>query len=228
MYCADIDECRSAATAHAICTSSRHARGLALDVTSEAQWADTMTHVLRESGPVDVLVNSAGISFAAPVTETTLEEWRRVFAVNVEGVFLGTRHAVHAMAERGGVIVNVSSAAGIRAAAGASAYATSKAAVGMFTRVVAKECLDRGWPIRVNAVAPAAVKTPLWRTMGFFQKLIEEHGSEDAAFEAMARSAAGERFASAEEVARVIGFLCSPAAALVTGVELPADGGFVL
>jgi NAD(P)-dependent dehydrogenase (short-subunit alcohol dehydrogenase family) len=149
-------------------------------------------------------------------------------AVNLDGVFLGTRHALRAMAASGGCIVNVSSASGLKAAAGASAYSASKAAVCMFSRAVAKECRDQGIPIRVNTVCPAGVKTPLWSSMPFFQDLIRQTGSEEEAYKAMEAATPGSRFAEPEEIARAILYLVSDEARSVTGTDLVIDGGYTL
>src|SRR5262249_28217531 len=159
VYCADIDEAGCLRTSNELHGTRGRQFAFPLDVTDETQWEAGLRRVVDGSGQLDILVNSAGISFAVPVAEMTLADWRRVFAINLDGIFLGTKHAIRAMTSRGGNVVNVSSASGIRPAAGASAYSASKAAVGMFTRAVAKECRALGLPIRVNAVAPAGVKT---------------------------------------------------------------------
>jgi NAD(P)-dependent dehydrogenase (short-subunit alcohol dehydrogenase family) len=138
--CGDVDLAGAAATAAHASEAGGIASGTQLDVTAEANWEETLREILQRNSRLDVLVNCAGISFGAPVTETSLEDWRRVMAVNLEGVFLGTKHAIVATRQTGcsGSIVNVSSASGIKASAGASAYSASKAAVGMFTKAVAK------------------------------------------------------------------------------------------
>ncbi len=228
VYCADLDEAGCLQTANQLHGPSGHEFALTLDVTIEAQWEARLQEVINASGQLDVLVNSAGISFAAPVSEMKLADWRRVLTVNLDSIFLGTKHAIRAMTSRGGNVVNVSSASGIRPAAGASAYSTSKAAVGMFTRAVAKECRSLSLPIRVNAVAPAGVKTPMWTTMPFFQELIRQHGSEEAAFQALVEQNAGARFVEPETVARAILYLASDEAEMITGVELVIDDGYVL
>lgn len=228
VYCADIDEAGCVRTADQIHGTASREFALLLDVTVEGQWEAGLRHVVEVSGQLDVLVNSAGISFGAPVSEMTLADCRRVFAVNLDGIFLGTKHAIRAMRQRGGSVVNVSSASGIRPSAGASAYSTSKAAVGMFTRTVAKECRSLGLPIRVNAVAPAGVKTPIWMTMPFFQQLVTQRGSEEGAFQALAEQNPGVRFAEPEAVASAILYLTSEAAAMITGVELVIDDGYIL
>jgi len=225
VMCSDLDPKGARQTAAAILAAGQTASFCKLDVTSEASWRATMEQVEEAFGWLDVLVSSAGISFGKPVAETTLKEWRRVMAVNLEGVFLGTRYAVAAMRRRsGGSIVHISSASGLKASPGASAYCASKAAVCMFSRAAARECLRDRLPIRVNTVCPGAVKTPIWRTVPFFQQLIEQHGSEEAAFQALAGP--GGRLGEPEEIAQAILYLASDEARLVTGTDLVIDDGY--
>jgi 3(or 17)beta-hydroxysteroid dehydrogenase len=228
VYCADIDKAGCLRTSTQIHGKAGREFTLPFDVTVEDQWEAALRRVVDTSSRLDVLVNSAGISFGAKVSEMTLADWRRVFAVNLDSIFLGTKHAIRAMTPRGGSIVNVSSASGIRPSPGASAYSASKAAVGMFTRSVAKECRTFGLPIRVNAVAPGGVKTPMWTTMPFFQELVTQRGSEERAFQALADQNAGVRFAEPESIASAILYLASDAAAMITGAELVIDDGYVL
>jgi NAD(P)-dependent dehydrogenase (short-subunit alcohol dehydrogenase family) len=160
----------------------------------------------------------------------TLEEWRQVMAVNLDGVFLGVKHAVGTMRRgRGGSIVIVSSASGIKASPGASAYCASKAGVRMFAKAVALECRDRGDAIRVNTVHPAGVVTPMWRSMDFFRDLVERHGSEEAAWKAVGAGESNaplQRFARPEEIAAAILFLASDESSMMTASELVIDAGF--
>jgi NAD(P)-dependent dehydrogenase (short-subunit alcohol dehydrogenase family) len=125
---------------------------------------------------------------------------------------------------RGGGIVIVSSASGVKASPGASAYCSSKAALGMFAKTVTLECAVDG--IRVNTVNPAAVRTPMWKGMEFFQALQEELGSEAAAWRALEQSSPLGRFATPEEIAAAVLYLCSDVAAFVTGSSLVIDGGY--
>ena len=183
--------------------------------------------MLENEGKLDVLVHAAGIAAASPLADTSLAEWRRVLATNLDGTFLAIRHGIRAMRESGGAIVVIGSASGIKPSAGAAAYSTSKAAVGMLVRAAAKECRQEKLPIRINAVSPGGVKTPLWHEMSFFSDLVELHGSEDAAFAAM-EAHGGDRFAEPEQVAEGVLFLVSDAAGHITGVELPLDDGYTL
>jgi 3(or 17)beta-hydroxysteroid dehydrogenase len=203
-----------------------NAAALPLDVTNEADWQRATAVALERWGRLDVLVANAGISFACPVVDMSLDDWRRVLAVNLDGVFLGTREAVRAMRAvgRGGSIVIVSSASGIKAAPGASAYAASKAALRLFAKSVALECAAEG--IRVNTVHPAGVVTPMWTGAPFWADLVEQHGGAEGAWRALAADTPLKRFAQPREVAEAIAFLASDAASYVTGTELLVDGGF--
>lgn len=224
--CADLNAAGAADTAALI--GEPHASACRLDVAVEAEWEAVLQQVLAAHGRLDVLVNSAGISAASPVAEMTYADWRRVFSVNLDGVFLGTKHALRAMQSRDGSIVNVSSASGIKASAGASAYSASKAAVCMFSKTVAKECRDQGMSVRVNTVCPGGVKTPLWSTMPFFRALVEQTGSEEAAYQSLAAATPGGQFAEPTDIANAILFLASDDARFITGIDLVIDGGYVL
>lgn len=227
VFCADLDTQGAGTTAGIIEeTGGRSASGR-LDVTSEESWREVLDQVTDRFGRLDVLVNSAGISFAQPVTEMSLDEWRRVMAVNLDGVFLGTKHAIRALRQTGGgSIVHISSASGLKPAPGASAYSASKAAVCMFVKAAAKECLQNGDRVRINTVCPGAVKTPLWRDMPFFRDLVEKTGSEEAAFQEMAKSDPQGRFAEPEEIAQGVLYLASDESLYVTGTDLVIDGGY--
>ena len=225
--CADLDLAAAEATARAAVGQGCRASSHALDVREEPQWKGVLEQVLRLHGPIGILVNCAGISAASPLAETPLADWRRVFATNLDGAFLATKHGVRVMRETGGVIVHIGSASGIRPSAGAAAYSTSKAAVGMLVRAAAKECREAGLPVRICAVSPAGVRTPMWRSMPFFQALVVKTGSEQAAFEALEQGGGGP-FAEPEDVARAVAFLVSDDARHINGVELMVDGGFVL
>ena len=208
-------------------STARAVTDLQLDVRKESDWEVAIATVLEQEGRLDILVHAAGVSAASPVAETAFEQWRQVLATNLDGSFLAIKHGIRAMRDAGGAIVLLGSASGIRPAAGAAAYATSKAAVSMLARTAAKECRDAELPIRINVVSPAGVRTPMWRTMPFFQDLVHELGSEAAAFAAL-EAEGGGRFAEPEEIAQSVLFLVSDEAHHITGVELPIDGGYVL
>jgi NAD(P)-dependent dehydrogenase (short-subunit alcohol dehydrogenase family) len=191
------------------------------DVCDERLWADADL-----TGITHAVVN-AGIGAGAPIEETSFADWRRVVSVNLDGAFLTLQAAMRGMKGSGGSIVLTASAAGIKAEPGIAAYGASKAAVIHLTRIAAKEGAPSG--IRVNAIAPGGVETPIWSKVPFFQNLVESSGSEEAAFRAMgsATSPMG-RFARADEVAAQIRFLLSDEAAFITGACLVSDGGYTL
>lgn len=198
---------------------------LTLDVTSEPAWEAAVAAVLDRWGRLDVLVNNAGISFGKPLTETALDEWRRVMAVNLDGVFLGIKHGGAAMRRTGGgSIVNVSSASGIKPAPGAAAYCASKAGVRMLTRTAALELAPDG--IRVNSVSPSGVVTPMWESMPFFAEMTAQLGSAEAVWAALSKDVPLKRFAEAEEIALGILYLASDESRFVTATDLPLDGGY--
>jgi NAD(P)-dependent dehydrogenase (short-subunit alcohol dehydrogenase family) len=198
---------------------------LTLDVTSEPAWEAAVAAVVERWGRLDVLVNNAGISFGKPLTDTALDEWRRVMAVNLDGVFLGIKHGGAAMRPTGGgSIVNVSSASGIKPAPGAAAYCASKAGVRMLTRTAALELAPDG--IRVNSVSPSGVVTPMWESMPFFAEMAAQLGSAEAVWAELSKDVPLKRFAEAEEIALGILYLASDESRFVTATDLPLDGGY--
>jgi 3(or 17)beta-hydroxysteroid dehydrogenase len=215
---ADLDEARTAGTVAEI---GGTAVGQRLDVTSEADWETAMA-VVGRTGRLGVLVNCAGIAMVRALADTTLAEWRRVQAVNLDGVFLGTRAAVRAMrTSGGGSVVNVASVSGLKATPAGSAYCTSKAAVIMLTRAAAAECAADGSRVRINAVAPAGVKTPLWANTPGAESVVgtdEWNAGPDAPL--------NKRFATPEEVAAAVAFLASDEASYITGSVLTVDAGY--
>lgn len=192
------------------------------DVTDEALWRE----LAPELAGLDLAVVNAGIATSGAIVDCTLADWRRVMAVNLDGAFLTLKAAMAAMQGRAGSIVVVASAAGVKAEPGIAAYAASKAGAIQLARVAAKEGAAQG--LRVNAIAPGGVETPIWQAVPFFRDMAEKDG-EAAAFAAMARMATPlGRFATADEIAGQIAFLLSDAAATITGSVLNSDGGYSL
>ncbi len=223
---ADVNEPAARAVAAEIASAGGQAESLPLDVTDEAAWRQATERALAAHGRLDVLVKNAGVSSAGPVAETSLEEWRRVLAVNLDGVFLGTKYGIRAMrAGAGGSIINVASVSGIRPFAGAAAYGSAKAAVRLLSKVAAIECQDARNGVRVHVVTPGGVKTPMWEAMDFFRGLVAEHGGAEEAFAALAGSVPSQQFFTAEEVARTVLYLASDESAHLSGVELVMDRG---
>jgi len=181
------------------------------------------------TGLTHAVVN-AGIGEGKPIEETSLEDWRRVMSVNLDGAFLTLQaalKAIRATGAPGSSIVLTASAAGIKAEPGIAAYGASKAAVIHLARIAAKEAAPQG--IRINAIAPGGVETAIWSNVPFFTQMVDSMGSEEAAFKAMgAASGPLGRFARAEEIAEQIAFLLSEKASFITGTCLVSDGGYTL
>jgi len=200
------------------------------DVTSEAEWAEAISGCETRFGGLDILVNNAGIFIAKPTADTTLEEFRRVQAVNVDGVFLGIKHAVPALAKRaqgipgGASIVNLSSVAALIGTPDALAYSTSKGAVRTMSKVAAIDCGRKGLKIRVNSVHPGVIQTLMGQQV--FDELGSATGQASAEIEAkMIAAHPIGRLGKAEDVANAVLFLASDASGFVTGAELVVDGG---
>ncbi len=194
---------------------------LDLDVTSEAAWSSAFDRIREEDGGLDILVNAAGIASAGaddtPALATvTLDHWRRVFAVNVEGTLLGCQAAMRSMGrERLGTIVNIASSAAAAPSPALAAYGASKAAVVQLTQSVAAAAALSGTRLRCNCLMPGMAETPMTGGM-----------PPDYRDAWIAQIPEG-RFADAEEVAQAILFLASDMASYVNGTALRVDGGLL-
>ena len=192
------------------------------DVASEADWRRVVDEILRRHGRLDVLVNNAGIAVIAPIEQETLAGWRRTQAVNMEGVFLGTREAIRAMKDGGGSIINISSIEGIIGEPMVPAYNASKGGVRLLTKSVALYCAQQGYRIRVNSVHPGYVGTSL------VANAIGALPPDQAAAlyqDLLSRIPLG-RLAEPREIASVVLFLASDESSYMTGSELVVDGGY--
>lgn len=190
------------------------------DIRDEAFW-DSL-----DLTSLDHAIVNAGVAGAGPIADLAFDEWRRILSVNLDGAFLTLRAAMRAMKGRGGSIVLTASAAGVKAEPGIAAYGASKAALLHLAKIAAKEgAKDQ---IRVNAIAPAGVETPVWDAIPMFAQRVAEIGL-DAAFAEMASHATPlGRYAKPGEIAAQIAFLLSDDAALITGTTLLSDGGYTL
>lgn len=193
---------------------------LAHNAADEAAWDSAIAQVDSGLGPLDILVNNAGVLPHEPLLEhTSLDEWRRVCSVNVDGVFLGVRAGIRAMRERGGAIVNLASIYGLVGATKIGAYAAAKHAVIGLTKSAAMECTDLRYPIRINAVCPGFIDT------GMTEQTIEQTGLTGFR-ELSAKLTPLGRMGQPEEIAEGIVYLASDRAGFVTGTGLVIDGGF--
>ena len=216
LVCADIDGVAAAAAAEAVgCGAVGHA----VDVSDEPQVVGMVQACVAAFGGVDKLVANAGVVHFAPLTDTTVEDFDRVVAINLRGAWLCTKHAAPRMAERGGgAIVNMSSLGGLVAAAGTAAYGMSKAGIIHLSRITAAEM--RSANIRSNALLPAFVDTPMQQTaMTMFEEALGDGGAAT-----MIGRLQG-RMAGPAEMAGVVAFLLSDAASMINGTAQLADGG---
>jgi len=177
-------------------------------------------------GPIDFLINNAGIASSAPVAKIRLEEWNRIFAINVTAVFLCTQAALPSMMERGsGRIVNIASVAARFGARYIGAYAASKHAVLGFTRCVAAEVAAQG--ITANAVCPGFVDTEM--VAESVTRIVDKTGmAKDAALDSIKSHSPQNRLLTTSEVAAMVTLLCSEEGRGINGQALVMDGGALL
>jgi NAD(P)-dependent dehydrogenase (short-subunit alcohol dehydrogenase family) len=194
------------------------------DVTDEAGWKATIEATVKRFGALHLLVNNAGIGgvMGANPENETLEGWQRIQRVNLEGVFLGCKHAIPAIrAAGGGAIVNISSLAAMQGTPALAAYGASKGAVRQFTKTVAMHCAHRRYNIRCNSVHPGPIETAM------LDDLMTRGGTTDGA-EARRKfieSVPLKMLGKAEDIAAAVAFLGSEDARFITGEELLVDGG---
>ena len=193
-----------------------------LDVTDEAAWLEMMSIVSDRWGRLDVLINAAGVSIDGDTVEVcTPESWRRTLEVNLDGTFLGCKHAVRTMKLLGGgAITNIASVLGIVADGEAVAYTASKGGVRMLTKSTALYCAKSGYDIRCNAICPGYIDTPMLRAHLVSRPAPEREEARLAAAHPIGR------LGRAPEIASIALYLASADASLVTGAEFLVDGGY--
>lgn len=200
------------------------------DVREESDWIKAVNEAEQRFGGLDILVNNAGIFAMKPMLTTSIEEFRQMQAVNVEGVFLGMKTSIPALSKRSGqwaggcAIINLSSVAGLTGAAFAVPYNASKGAVRLMTKGAALECAQMGQKIRVNSVHPGVIDT----MMG--QKVMDDFVAAGGGSANEVRSNVISlhplgRLGVAADIANAIVFLASDDASFITGTELVVDGG---
>jgi NAD(P)-dependent dehydrogenase (short-subunit alcohol dehydrogenase family) len=199
-----------------------------LDVRLEADWQAAVDALIARFGRLDILVNNAGITgfeegLAAHDPEhALLESWRAVHRTNLDGVFLGCKHAIRAMRAQGrGSIINISSRSGLVGIPGAAAYASSKAAVRNHTKTVALYCAEQGLEVRCNSIHPAAILTPMW------EPLLGTGSEREQRMREFTKDVPLQRFGYPSEVAAVAVLLASDEATYITGSEITIDGGIL-
>lgn len=211
---ADVDAARGRETARELRERGGDVTYEELDVRIEADWTSLRDRLLDGYGSWDVLVNNAGVTVAAPLPDLSLEEWREAMRVNVEGVFLGMKHACPVMAEQGGgSVVNISSVAAMVGREAWTCYGATKGAVRTMTKDVAVEYAQD--QVRVNSVHPSLVETPTSVEMAMGTPL------EEIAEQMTPMGEVGQP----EDIGQAVVFLASDRARLITGAELVVDGG---
>ncbi len=219
---ADIDVVQGAAVVAEIEQAGGAAMFILLDVTKEDAWEEAVAAVESAFGKLDILVNNAGIAIVGSVDKMAFEDWRAVMAVNIDGVFLGTKYAVPAMRRAGGgSIVNISSLLGLVGEANVSSYCASKGAVRLFTKAVALECGRDGSGIRVNSVHPGYIHTAMVE-----ETCRRDYGDIPTGVAELSKAHPIGRIGQPEEIAAGVLYLASDESKFVTGSELAIDGGY--
>ncbi len=194
------------------------------DVTSETEWVEALNETERAFGGLHVLVNNAGIGLTKDLEDITLQEWRRVHAIDLDGVFLGCKLAIPLIARTvketslGGSIVNISSISGIIAGHNMAAYNSAKAGVRHLSKSVALYCARKHYGIRSNSVHPVFIATPI------LDPLVARFGKEDA-YAKLARQVPLGHIGEPDDIAYAVLYLASDESKFVTGAELKVDGG---
>lgn len=217
----DIKDEEGKALADAIVKDGGEAIYLRQDVSSEADWKTAIDETLARYSGLDIVVNNAGVALGATAEDTTLEDWKWLMSINLDGVFLGTRHAIKAMKERGGgSIINLSSIEGIIGDSNLAAYNASKGGVRIFTKSAALHCAKSGYKIRVNSVHPGYIWTPM--VEGYLRSV----GDVDEGRRQLDALHPVGHVGEPDDIAYGVLYLASEESKFMTGTELVIDGGY--
>ena len=214
----DIDEAAGTVAA------ARLSRGAFMphDVTSEEDWTRVFADTTARFGTPSILVNNAGITTIGSIEDLSYAAFRRELDIDLGSVFLGCQAAVRAMKADGGTIVNMSSASGIKASAWLVAYNAAKAGVTLMTKSIALYCGEQGYAIRVNAVHPGAIETPMIAKAGV------QSGDVDAFRAGLIATHPIGHLGRADDIAATVAFLASAESTFTTGASFVVDGGLTL
>lgn len=224
----DLQDDKGAETVAAIEKAGGKAWYLHHDVTDEAAWEGVVAKIRDRHGRLDILVNNAGIGIGGSIVDMKLEDWRRQTAVNLDGVFLGTKHSIPLMRASGdgGSIINISSVAGLKGSAMLAGYCATKGGVRLFTKAVAMECANAKDGIRVNSVHPGLIETPIWLTVGQAVNPLANAPPDLDAMSALAVPLGVKGWP--EDIANGVLWLAGDESRYVTGQELVIDGGLTV
>jgi NAD(P)-dependent dehydrogenase (short-subunit alcohol dehydrogenase family) len=200
------------------------------DVADESDWETVIAGAKAKGGRLDILVNNAGIAIAGPITGLSLADWRRQQAINLEGVFLGFKHALPLMrAGGGGSIINIASTAALVGSSNLVSYSATKGGVRALSKSMALQCAALKDGVRVNSIYPGIVDTPIYGTL----EGPPQYGADGAKHISRDPEALAARFVplgkagSPEDIAAGVFYLASEESRYVTGAELVIDGGLV-
>lgn len=199
-----------------------------LNVTNESDWQTAMHWIKTEYGQLNVLVNNAGIEYPSQTENAqdpehcTIQDWHTVHATNLDGVFLGCKHAIRTMKNcENCSIVNVGSRSGLVGVSSSAAYSSSKAAIRNYTKTVAVYCAQEKYPIRCNVVHPAAILTKIWDKEMGLDELREKR------IEAFSQNIPLKRMGTIYDIAYAVLYFASDESNFITGTELVVDGGIM-
>jgi 3(or 17)beta-hydroxysteroid dehydrogenase len=222
---------RARETAQEITDAGGKALALVLDVTTEVSWRAAVAEATRGFGKLDILVNNAGIFLGKDLMDATMEDWGRLVAINMTGVWLGTKLCAPALAEsgkstrHGSAIVNLASVAGLVGSQLDPLYSMTKGGVTLFSKSTALAFGRKGWKIRVNSVHPGVIETDMGaQTFASRARQSASNDVEHARSVAMKQHPIG-RLGVAEDIALAIVFLASDDAGFMTGSGMVVDGG---
>lgn len=219
----DIKDEEGERAAQAVLDEGGEAIYLHHDVADENAWKRVIEATLDRFGRLDVLVNNAGVGWGGPPEEETLERWRRLMSVNLDGVFLGTKHAILAMKRNrppAGSIINLSSIEGLVGDPNLGAYNASKGGVRLYTKSVALYCAKAGLNIRVNSIHPGYIWTPM------VENYLAEHGDVGEGRKALDALHPIGHVGEPDDIAYGVLYLASDESKFITGTELVIDGGY--
>jgi NAD(P)-dependent dehydrogenase (short-subunit alcohol dehydrogenase family) len=224
----DVQDAAGAETVAAVTAAGGKAWYLHHDVTDEAAWERVIAEVKAREGRLDILVNNAGIAISASVVEMSLSDWRRQTAVNLDGVFLGVKHAIPLMRASGdgGSIINMSSVAGLKGSANLAGYCATKGGVRLLTKAVAMECANAKDGVRVNSVHPGIIETPIWMSIVSSAAPGANAPPDLDALSSMAVPLGVKGYP--QDIANGVLWLASDESRYVTGAELVIDGGLTV
>jgi len=219
----DVKDSEGEAAANSINSAGGKALYLHHDVASETDWSRVIDRTIDTFGRLDVLVNNAGVGVGAPPEEQSLEQWRWLMSINLDGVFLGTKHALIAMKQhppRGGSIINLSSIEGLVGDPNLGAYNASKGGVRLYTKSVALYCAKAGLDIRVNSIHPGYIWTPM------VENYLKQSGNVAEARKVLDAMHPIGHVGEPDDIAYGVVYLASNESKFMTGAELVIDGGY--